>query len=259
MKLDKQKRQRRILAELSNRQAIRISELANLFQVTPETARRDIEDLSQQGLLVRTYGGATLSSIAYEPPARVRATTNTEQRQTIARRALQLIENMSVIMIDGGSTTTILAMELAAKLANHFKKTLTVITNSFDVARTLSQCQAIRIIMCPGDFEAYENAVFGARTVDFLAEFHADAVIFSAGGITSSGITDVNSLAASVKRAMLEQSERVILLIDNSKFGTKQLERICDLDAIDDVVADTAFPDEIQSALGQSEVNVCLP
>lgn len=259
MKLSKQKRHRRILAELNTRQAIRISELADLFEVTPETARRDIEELSQEGLLVRTYGGATLSSIAHEPPARVRATANTEQRLLIARKALQLIENASVLMIDGGSTTTIFATELAVKLSGHIKKALTVITNSVDIARTLAPCNAIRIILCPGDFDAHENAVFGARTAEFLAEFHADAAVVSAGGISGSGITDVNSLAASVKRTMIQQSDRLILLIDESKFGVNQLERVCDLAIIDDVVVNKSLPSAIQSAVNPLDVKVWLP
>jgi len=259
MKLSKQKRHRRILAELNTRQAIRISELADLFQVTPETARRDIEELSQEGLLVRTYGGATLSSIAHEPPARVRATANTEQRLLIARRTLQLIENASVLMIDGGSTTTIFATELGVKLSGHVKKALTVITNSVDIARTLSPSSAIRIILCPGDFDAYENAVFGARTTDFLAEFHADAAVVSAGGISGTGITDVNSLAASVKREMVRQSDRLILLIDESKFGINQMERICDLEVIDDIVVNKPLPASIQTAIEPLDVKVWQP
>jgi len=257
LKLNKQKRQTRILAELSSRHAVRIMELANMFEVTPETARRDIEELSQQGLLVRTYGGATLSSIDHEPPARIRAITNTEQRQIIAEQAIKLVENMTVLMIDGGATTLMFAKELSVQLSRHHERVLTVITNSLDIARTLAPCRSIRIILCPGDFEPHENSVYGGRTLEFLSEFHADAVITGACGISPSGITDVHSEAVWVKRQMLKQSNQAILLIDDSKFGANQLERICGLDAIDKVVTNKAIPESILSHLKDSTIAVC--
>jgi len=248
-----------MLAELKTRGSIKIMEQASQYDVTPETIRRDIEQLSKDGLLVRSYGGAILSSIAHEPSVHARSNVNSIQRKRIATEATKLIENMSVIMIDGGSTTLFFAHALVEKLASQVGLVFTVITNSYDVAQTLSQCDAIRVIMCPGDFDSRENAVFGSRVGDFLAEFTADAVIFSAGGISPDGVIDDHSMAAWVKREMLRQSDRAILIVDDSKFDAKQLERVCDLSIIDYLVTNEAPPNALPEGLENNGVIVHLP
>jgi len=257
--MNKNDRRKRMLAELKTRGSIKIMEQASQYDVTPETIRRDIENLSKEGLLVRTYGGAILSSIAHEPSVHTRSNVNARQRELIAIEAAKLVENMSVIMIDGGSTTLFFANELVTKLANQVGLVLTVITNSYDIARALSQCAAIRVIMCPGDFDSRENAVFGSRVAEFLAEFTADAVVFSAGGISNDGVMDVHSLAAWVKREMLRQADQAILMVDDRKFDAKQLERVCDLAAIDSLVTNEKPPHSINEALQTGEVTVHLP
>ena len=133
---------------------------------------------------------------------------------------------MNVIMVDGGSTTAFFASELARRYSNQPELTLTIITNSYDIARTLAPCPAVRVIVCPGDFDAHENAVFGPSTSEFLMEFSADAAVFSAGGLSEVGVMDVNSMAACVKRSMIAQAEKTLLIVDDRKFGIRQLERI---------------------------------
>src|SRR5512143_423954 len=91
-KMNKLSRRERMLEELKTRRAIRIIEQAELYGVTPETIRRDIETLSSEGKLVRTYGGAIASSIAHEPSASARATVKRPERLLIAGDAVRLID-----------------------------------------------------------------------------------------------------------------------------------------------------------------------
>jgi DeoR/GlpR family transcriptional regulator of sugar metabolism len=245
-----------MLADLKSRGAIRIVEQAELYGVTPETVRRDIETLSNEGKLVRTYGGAIVSSIAHEPSASARAAVKQPERLLIAYDAARLIDQLSVIMIDGGSTTEYFASELSARCLAEPKLVLTIITNSYDVARALSPCTAIRVIMCPGDFDVREQAVFGSRTIEFISEFTADAVVFSAGGISEDGVMDVHSMAAWVKRAMIRQADKAVLLADDGKFGIRQIERVCELAAIDHLVTNAEPPAPLAAALTSSAVEV---
>ena len=258
--MNKIDRRERILAELQTVGAIRIVEQADLYNVTPETIRRDIEALSNEGRLVRTYGGAILSSIAHEPSATARTNFNATEREIIAIEAADRVEHMSVIMVDGGSTTAFFASELARRYSNQPELTLTIITNSYDIARTLAPCPAVRVIVCPGDFDAHENAVFGPRTSDFLMDFSADAAVFSAGGLTEVGAVDVNSMAACVKRSMIAQADKTFLIVDDQKFGIRQLERICDVSAIDHLISNALPPKSLSAALTNANVQVhCAP
>jgi len=249
-------RHEQMLVDLAKVGAIRIVEQAYLYGVTPETIRRDIETLSNEGKLVRTYGGAILSSIADEPSANARTKLHTTERKIIAIEAAKLVKHMSVIMVDGGSTTSFFANQLAMRYFNQTGFALTVITNSYDVARALAESAAIRIIMCPGDFDARENAVFGARTNEFLRGYSASAAVFSAGGVSEEGVMDVNSDAAWVKRAMIKQADRSILMVNDAKIGVRQLERVGGLSIIDQLVCNSPPPKRFGKALKADGVSV---
>ena len=249
-------RHEQMLVDLAKVGAIRIVEQADLYGVTPETIRRDIETLSNEGKLVRTYGGAILSSIADEPSANARTKLHTTERKIIAIEAAELVKHMSVIMVDGGSTTSFFANQLTMRYFNQTGFALTVITNSYDVARALAKSAAIRIIMCPGDFDARENAVFGARTIEFLRGYSASAAVFSAGGVSEEGVMDVNSDAAWVKRAMIKQADRSILMVNDAKIGVRQLERVGGLSIIDQLVCNSPPPKRFGKALKADGVSV---
>ena len=108
-RLSKRERQDRILARLDTPVAVRISDLAEEFDVTTETIRRDLDELAERGLLARTYGGAAMRALTDEPGIATRAQTNVAERQRIALDAARLVKSGDVIMIDAGSTTAHLA------------------------------------------------------------------------------------------------------------------------------------------------------
>ena len=112
--------------------------LPDEFQVTTETIRRDLDELSDRGLISRTYGGAAPRSLIGEPGVLLRAQANVAERQRIALAATSLVKPGDVVMIDAGSTTAFFAAELAK--SSH---PLTAITNSLGVARALGASEAI--------------------------------------------------------------------------------------------------------------------
>ena len=111
----KQERQRRIVAELRANPTVRISSLADEFRVSTETVRRDIDELSGQGLVNRTYGGAAATSMSREPAFHQRGDTMVAERERIARSAAALIQPGEVIMVDSGATTAHFARRLAVE------------------------------------------------------------------------------------------------------------------------------------------------
>ena len=256
MRLKRAERLNWILSELRTSPIVRISKLAETFGVTTETVRRDIDELSQKGLVYRTYGGATVTSMGSEPTIDIRASVNREERERIARRAVSLVEGDEVLMIDSGSTTMPFAIRLAVAIPEKFSVKLTVVTNSLGIARSLGTNASIRTVLCPGDYDPHEAGVFGPETLDFLRRFRANWAVIGAGGITTEGITDVNSNSSWVKRVMLERSERSLLLVDHSKFDTTHLEVVCTLGRLTNLVTDLKPGREMSAALREANVEV---
>lgn len=231
-------RQRLIVAELGLSPAVRTSDLARRLGVSAETVRRDIEELTQRGLVSRTYGGAAGRQLGLQPEFQDRSALAVEEREAIARAAVKLVKPGDVIMIDSGSTTARFAQVLAQTAER-----ITVITNCFAVAHALVPQNGIRVLFCPGDFSARERGVYGSETCAFLQRFNADIAFIGASGLTQEGPNDVETQACWVKRTMIARAERSVLLLDSAKFNRRHLELVCPLDELSDIVTDRA-PDE---------------
>ena len=251
MRLSKSERWERILSRLNNDVTVRISTLAEQFGVTTETIRRDIDALTEKGLVSRTYGGAASTSLTAEPNLSQRRSRNIAERQRIAQLAVSLIEPGDVLMIDSGSTTYQFARALAA-----YPVELTVLTNCLPVAQSLGGLTGFRVMLCPGTYSETENSVYGQETTAFLNRFHANKAIIGAGGITDTNVTDADAEASWVKRKMIEQSKRTLLLLDHSKFGNRMFENVCLLSDIEDIIVDRGPPEPIMRALRSAPVHV---
>jgi DeoR/GlpR family transcriptional regulator of sugar metabolism len=230
-------RQRLIIAELGLSPTVRTSVLARRLGVSAETVRRDIEELTQRGLVSRTYGGAAGRQLGLQPEFRDRDTVAVEERDAIARAAVGLVKPGDVLMIDSGSTTARFAHALSRSA-----KRATVITNCFAVANALVSQNNVRVLFCPGDFSARERGVYGSETCAFLQRFHADIAFIGASGLTSEGPTEVETQASWVKRTMLDRAERGVLLLNATKFNRRHFETVCPLEALSDIVTDR-YPD----------------
>lgn len=251
-RLEKSQRQERIIAELKVDAALRVSDVAKRFGVTTETIRRDLDSLAGRGLIARTYGGAT-SAGAGEPGFNERYHQKIAERRLVAERAADLVEAGDVLMIDAGSTTTHFARRLAADLGE-----LTVFTTSVGAATALGSNAGIRVMLCPGIYDPREGGVCGAETLSFLQRLNAGKCFIGASGLTADGPSDANIDAAWVKRAMIERSERRILLVDAGKFGVRAVDRICSLDALSDIVTDARPDRKLSQAINRARITLHL-
>jgi DeoR family transcriptional regulator, glycerol-3-phosphate regulon repressor len=247
----KRERHERILRDLKLHAAIRVSELARELGVTTETIRRDLDELSDSGVLNRTYGGAALPPAQREPAFQERQRLMIEERSRIGAAASGMIASGEILMVDAGSTTLHFARHLASST-----RALTVITNSLPVATTFALNAAIRVILCPGDYNALEDGVFGPHTIDFIRRFNANHAVIGASGLDRLGATDALTEAVGVKQAMLERAQRKMLLVDAGKFEAAFLERVCPLADLTDIVADRAPPDALAEAIRAAGVKL---
>lgn len=261
MKLRKTDRQQRILTEFRAAPNVRLGNLAKLFGVTKETIRRDIDELSEQGLLSRTYGGAVAPFMNYEPGLRERTKVNQEGRRRMASLAVSLVQDTNVLMIDTGATMAHICQRLAQTIPKTGEVELTIITNSLKNTTILAANPSIHVIVCPGTYDDREAAVFGSQTIEFISRFNADALVSSGGGIGIDGLTDANSEAVAIKRAMLVRCARNVFVIDAGKFNSILFERICPLSAVNELVTDEPILPQLALALATNDVtlHVALP
>lgn len=250
-RLSKNQRQERILQRLGSDVTVRISTLADQFDVTTETIRRDIDELTDKGLVDRTYGGAASKSLSSEPAMEQRRLTQVAERERIGVCAAALIDPDDVLMIDAGSTTLGFARSLAARDMN-----LTVLTNCLAVAHVLGAFKRIRVMLCPGEYRDTESGLYGEETIAFLDRFMANKAIIGAGGLTSDSVTDADSQASWIKQKMMERAEKSFLLLDHSKFDTQLFSTVCKTSQIDSIVTDTAPPRPIVSAMEDAGVDL---
>jgi DeoR/GlpR family transcriptional regulator of sugar metabolism len=250
-KINKRERQERILARLASTVAVRIATLAEEFDVTTETVRRDLDELASRGLLARTYGGAAGRALASEPGVKTRAQKLVAERHRIARRAAGLISSGDVVMIDAGSTTTHFAEALMQNAIE-----IKVITNSLGAARLLGQADAIEVMFCPGELRWTEEGVFGQETLAFLDRFHADFAFIGAGGFTATEVTDADDKATWIKRKMIERAGRAVLIADHEKIGRTQFAHVCAIGDLDDIVTDAKLPEQYAEAMARASVEI---
>jgi DeoR/GlpR family transcriptional regulator of sugar metabolism len=249
----KAERHHSILAALATDPTVRISALAAAFGVSAETVRRDIEELSRQGAVRRTYGGASVVQAGLQPELSSRERMAVAERARIGAAAAAMIGPGDVVMLDAGSTTAHFARALAARGI-----AATVLTNSLVAAAELAPAAAIRVLLCPGEVSAAERGVYGSETEGFIRRFHADLAVIGASGLTEEGPCEAISRAAWVKRAMLARAPRRMLLADSGKFGRGLLECVCPLGDLTDLVTEADPPASLAAALGRAGTVVTL-
>lgn len=249
----KEERRRRIVAELQANPTVRISALARLFGVTTETVRRDVDSLSEEGLVSRTYGGAAAPTLTREPSLDERHGLLVPERQRIARAAVATVSDGQVLMVDSGATTAHFVRRLAIERRN-----LTVITNGTGLAAALASNPTFRVVLCPGDYDARESGTYGPEVADFLQRYRADRAFVGAGGLTLEGPNDVSAELCWVKRAMIERARETTLLVDHGKFDRFGLLRICPPEALARVVSDRPMPADLAQGLRQKGVQLTV-
>lgn len=245
-------RQRKILNEISESPSLRIFDLARAHQVSTETIRRDLDELTQKGLLNRTYGGA-VRALSTEPTVTERHRLFTKEREHIAREAMRHLGDGKMFMIGSGATTVHVARRMATDLRD-----ITVITHSFGVATVLSMNPTIRVIVAPGDYIASEGAMAGAQTINFLHQYSADYAILGASGVTDEGPSEALIDCGLIYNTMIQRSNKSMIVADHSKFGMVFPSNYCTWQSIDFIVTDRSPPCQIMNPLKKGNVEISL-
>ena len=233
--------------------SVLVPELAKQFDVTTETIRSDLEKLEKQGVLVRTYGGATLVETKdADMEIHERDTVNFEGKQSIGKRAAEMINDGETIFLDASTSS----LHVARNIKN--KKGITVITNAQKIVLELSECNDIRIISTGGMLHQKNMSYIGRIVEDTIrSTYFANKVFFSCRGVTlTRGLMESTEAEAQIKKAMIDCSESAIFLCDKKKLGRLGVPVISSLSGIDCFITDIKLDEEWNKALEDNDVRL---
>lgn len=235
-------RQEEIIRCLKEKKAVRIGDLTKLFNVTRETVRRDLYDLEKLGVLRKVHGGAILNKTGEEPPYAQRSVSRIKEKEAIARKAADLVDNGDTLYIDLGTSALLFSKELRSK------QNITVITNSLSVAIEIAANPAAKVILSGGELRPGDLSLSGPISAKSIEDLFVDKSFIGAGGISlNHGITDYHLGESEVRRMMINRSKENFVLADFSKFNVTAFTKVCDLRSIDTIITDSSvLKDEVQ-------------
>lgn len=219
---------------------ITVAELCKRFSVSPATIRNDLTKLEAANLLKRTYGGAISSHRAnYELTTHEKEVQNVREKRAIAEAALRCIQPGDVVAIDTGTTT----FELTRQITGIHN--LTVMTNDLQIALYLEANSECSIIIVGGALRRNYHCAVGAFSIQMIDNLHVDKAFLAANGVTTErGLSTPNVELASVKRKIMDISEKTYLLADSSKIGKSSFAHIAPLNAVEAMLTDENAPEE---------------
>jgi DeoR/GlpR family transcriptional regulator of sugar metabolism len=237
--MNRRDRQKRILNLIKSQFEMSVREASDLLQVSTATIRRDFEDLVDKGLAKKIWGGIMAKSGSginhVMLPVGIRETQLTEEKKRIAQKGASLVKNGDVLIIDGGTTT----LAMAPFLANRKVK---IITNSiliaYQIYKERDSDSGAEVFLTGGLLFPDSGLLVGPQTSENIHQFNADIGFISVGGIDEGAATNTDQLVVANERAIIQQSRKVVMLADHSKFGKKDMCRICSLSEVDILISD---------------------
>lgn len=231
-----------------------VADLARRLGISQITIRKDLEYLQSRGLIQRTHGGALLpqNGTLSDPSLPEKQDRNTQQKLRIAAAAAEMVEEGQCIILDSGTTTTLIAQAL--KRFAH----LTVVTNAINIAAELTSTD-FEVILTGGTLRKNSHSLVGPLAEDLLAEMHADILFLGVDGFdVEGGVSTPNVLESRVNRAMVRSAKRVIVVCDSTKFSRRSFSRIIPVSAIHHVITDRAVPDWVCETLRTQNIGLTL-
>lgn len=248
---DLNQRQEQIIALVRERGFVAIEALAEHFDVTPQTIRRDINQLCDLGLMRRYHGGAGLPSSVENLAYQARQVLHQAEKERIARVVAAEIPDNASLFINIGTTTE----EVAKALVNH--NGLRVITNNLNVANILAGKPDFEVIVTGGVVRSRDRGIVGEASIDIIQQFKVDFGIIGISGIDTDGtLLDFDYREVRAAQAIIRHSRRVFLATDHTKFGRNAMVRLGHVEEIDAVFTDRAPDQEMMDILAGAEVEL---
>jgi DeoR family glycerol-3-phosphate regulon repressor len=245
------KRQKHIMDLVRRHGFVSIEALAQDLAVTPQTIRRDINELCEGSQLQRYHGGAGLPSSVENLAYSTRQVLCREEKEHIAAALARHIPDNASLFINIGTTTE----AVAKTLMDHAG--LRVITNNLNVAGIMSGKADFEVIVAGGVVRARDRGIVGEATIDLIRQFKVDFGVIGISGIDAQGeLLDFDYREVRVAQAIIEQSRQVYLAADHTKFGRSAMVRLGDMAQVDALFTDRPPPPAMSGMLAAAGVEV---
>ncbi|HTS64265.1 MAG TPA: DeoR/GlpR family DNA-binding transcription regulator [Candidatus Acidoferrales bacterium] len=249
-------RRRKILFLLESEGRVTVNDLVRRFDVSPVTLRGDLDALAEDGVLVRSHGGAVRRldpvqdySVAFKE------TIHHAEKMRIGQAAAGLLTSNQTIILDSGTTT----LQVARHIKQQKVKGLTGITNALNIANELADAPNLSLIMIGGLLRQVSNSFVGPQAERMLAALHADHLFLGVDGFDLEiGPTTPDILEAQLNRLMIAVSAEVTIVADSSKIGKRSLSTIGDVSSIHRLVTDNRITQEMERAVRATGLDLII-
>lgn len=252
----KTERQQKIIHEIEDKEVISVAGLTTNLHVSEITIRRDLDELEKLGKIQRVRGGArSKNSVLSEPPVVQRQHDHIAEKEAIAARALEFIQDGETIALESGSTATALARKIAAQKWQN----LQVVTNSVLILNLLLQVRGINMAFAGGFVDANELCTYGKLTEEALSHFHIGKFFCGCRALDLRfGRTNEfqTGIEVGTVRAFATAADKIFTLADHTKFGRQYPLQLLPLTDIDVVITSTKAPSEIIRGLKEHSIEV---
>jgi DeoR family transcriptional regulator of aga operon len=229
-----------LLEMLAARGRLDVDSVAAELAVSAATVRRDLDHLAEQQLLSRTRGGAVAQAVSYDLPLRYKNARKADEKQRIGRAAAELAASGDVVGLTGGTTAT----EVARGLVTRPDVDLTVVTNAVNIAGELIVRPRVKLVVTGGVARPQSYQLIGPLAARIADELSLDIAFIGVDGFDPVlGATARHEGEAELNRIFVARAERVVVVADASKLGTRALARICGTDEVDVLVTDVTATD----------------
>lgn len=221
-------RANQIMELLRKRGTVQAAQLSRMLEVSAVTVRKDLQRMEEEGLLHRTHGGAAIRTASPGIDTRMAA------MERIAAVAAEQVREGDCVIMNAGNTTLLTARKLRSR------KNITIITNSVSIARELVHQTGIQLIFLGGEVNADAVFTYGYDAVNQLEQYKANKLILSVSGLScAAGLTTRHMEAADLLRKMIDRTQTVIAVADDTKIGFESFYHVGDLQAVDMLVTNS--------------------
>ena len=260
--MTQQERLNRVLELVAAHGSLSIAEVTEALGVSPATARRDLNQLAEQQLVVRTHGGASVLSSGFELPLRYKVPRESEAKSAIAAAAERLVQPGMAIALNGGTTTSEVARALGRSqrlFSATGEPTVTLISNALNIAYELTLRQQFRLVVTGGVVRPKSYELVSTLVQQTLTEFSVDLAVLGVDGISvGSGATTLTPEEALVGRWFAEAARRVVIVADSTKLGRATFARLFAIDRVDVLLTDSRADPRLVQELTDAGVDVRL-
>ncbi|MGV7207255.1 DeoR/GlpR family DNA-binding transcription regulator [Oxalobacteraceae bacterium A2-2] len=248
-------RRKHLMRILASHQHISVKELTSMLNVSQASVRRDIAWLASQNLVSRTRGGVERrapSAVEQELPSqafRLQAASRAAPKRAIAAAAAAMCQDGETIIINGGTTTYMMAEFLA-------DRQLRILTNSFLGARELMRSTDCEVFLPGGTVHREQNVILSPFQNEVTEHHYASRMFMGIYGFSEQGLVEVDPLLIQSEQRLIKQADQLVVLADSSKFERKAGLLLCALNRVHTVITDTDVPERAVQMLERHGVQV---